>query len=64
MSINLKMKIVRDLIEGLKYLHSNLPEKRPILHKDLKPANLLLSSDGNLIIIDLGIGSLTKENDL
>ena len=41
------------------YLHSNEPEKPPIIHKDLKPANIMISK-GILKIIDLGISGLTK----
>ena len=45
------------------YLHSNLLEKPPIIHKDLRPANIIISKDGILKIIDLGISGLTKLND-
>ena len=57
------MKIIRDLIEGLKYLHSDIPGKKPpILHKDIKSENLMVTIEGNLIIIDLGISLLTAKN--
>ena len=45
------------------YLHSNLSEKPPMIHKDLKPANIIISNEGILKIIDLGISGLTKLND-
>ena len=45
------------------YLHSNLPHKCPIIHKDLKPANIIISNQGVLKIIDLGISGLTKLQD-
>ncbi|CAB3364666.1 Hypothetical predicted protein [Cloeon dipterum] len=41
------------LIDGLEYLHS-----RRIVHKDLKPGNLLLTMDGTLKISDFGVAEV------
>lgn len=48
-----------ELCQVLGYLHSRKP---PVLHHDLKPANLILQPDGSLKLIDLGAAARKAEN--
>eukprot|EP00871_Galdieria_phlegrea_P002368 jgi/Galph1/3131/GphlegSOOS_G1820.1 len=48
------MKFSIDAAQGLAYLHSRNP---PVLHRDLKSANLLVDSSWNLKISDFGTSS-------
>ena len=55
------LNIAKQLAEGMTYLHSNIEGKPPIIHKDLKPANVLVTKLDKMVkIIDLGISGLTK----
>ena len=45
-----------ELLDGLDYLHSQDP---PIIHRDIKPHNLKLTSRGNVVLLDFGLAKET-----
>ncbi|GJP63773.1 hypothetical protein CLOP_g20818 [Closterium sp. NIES-67] len=47
------------LAEGLKYLHCHA--EKPIVHRDIKPCNVLLTEDYQVKIADFGLLRLLKE---
>ncbi len=49
------LRWARALCDVLEYLHGRTP---PIVFRDLKPANIMLGDDGNLVLIDFGIATL------
>jgi len=52
-----------DLCEVLEYLHSQSP---PVIFRDLKPSNIIITSDGKIKVIDFGIARIFapgKEKD-
>ena len=44
-----------ELCRGMAYLHSRRP---PVLHRDLKPGNLLLDSNDSIKITDFGLATI------
>lgn len=46
------------MCSALTYLHTRQP---PIIHRDVKPANLKLQPDGNVVLVDFGIAKVFEE---
>jgi len=51
----------KQLCDALSYLHSQKP---PIIYRDMKPANIMLKPDGNVVLIDFGTAREYKENNI
>ncbi|CCW63960.1 unnamed protein product [Phytomonas sp. EM1] len=51
-------RYVRDTLLGLGFLHS-----RGVLHRDVKPANMLLGTEGSVKLTDFGTSVLLSENE-
>ncbi|MEW6567571.1 MAG: protein kinase [Chloroflexota bacterium] len=45
--------------DALAYLHSRQP---PVIHRDVKPSNLKLQSDGNVVLVDFGIAKIFDQS--
>lgn len=50
---------VQQLLEGLEYAHT----RAKVIHRDLKPGNLMISNDGELKIADFGISRTLVDSD-
>ena len=50
--------IIKHILTGLADLHSNSP---PILHRDIKPHNILRDINGNWLLADFGLSRLLAE---
>lgn len=54
-------RYIHDVAAGLAYLHDCTP---PIIHQDVKPANVLIHDSGSYALTDFGISSKSgKQND-
>ncbi len=49
------LRVVSEVARALSYL-----DRRGVVHRDLKPGNILLTSDGRVKIIDLGLAKLRE----
>ena len=54
---NEALYIALKICEGLEYLHTR---NTPIIYRDLKPANVMISKDGYIKLIDFGISSYVR----
>ena len=50
--------LIRQAAEGLKYAH-----ERGVIHRDVKPGNLLLSDEGVVKVLDLGLARFIVPNE-
>ena len=54
-----KVRIMTQIAEGLSYAHS-----KGVIHRDVKPGNIMLLPDGNVKIMDFGIARVSSRNTM
>ncbi|KAG8912779.1 hypothetical protein FRC01_004903, partial [Tulasnella sp. 417] len=54
-----RRRLIDQVAEGLVYLHGR---ELPVVHSDIKPANVLVSDEGNAKLCDFGISKLVLEH--
>ncbi len=55
----MKIQVTIDIASAVSFLHSFRP---PVLHRDLKPGNILISRDGRIKLADFGVSRLLMDS--
>jgi len=55
------LKYTQQLCEAMAYLHKQTP---PVMHGDIKPANIMLKPDDNICLIDFNISGFLSDGDM
>lgn len=58
-SVDEKIALFIQVLEAVRHAHENL-----VIHRDLKPGNILVTESGDVKILDFGISKLLEEDDL
>lgn len=58
LSIDDRLALVQEACRAVTYAHANL-----VVHRDLKPAHILVTPDGHVRLIDFGIAAVVSEDE-